>query len=97
MTARPLLATAADLIGQADFISIGITPRGVTVAFHDPAERREAAERAGVTDWKLDQPTAVVTQSCYVGSGTGLVHVDLYSKADGVDWKRYHDAQGGAA
>lgn len=88
----------AGLFTGPDVTSISYTARGLSVAFHDAADRREAATFAALTGWTFNQINAVVSQS---GTVNG-VDLDLYSKADAEDWRRFHEAngplrQGGAA
>ena len=92
MTIRPA-HNLASLFCDDDVYRATIESRSVSVGYHDAAHRRTAADFVALGVWSLDFTSAVVTQSGVVND----VIVELYSKADGVDWKRYHDAQGGAA
>jgi hypothetical protein len=96
MTMQQAHQLAAEFV-RDDVISMGLSPRGVSVAFHDAADRRTVADRTtsgaltgAVDGWAFNQINAMVSQT---GTVNG-VDVDLYSKADADDWRRFHEVNG---
>lgn len=78
----------ATLFIHDDITGYRIQGDGLHVGYHDAKHRRNAAAFVQADGWTLNELNAVVSQTATVNGIT----VDLYSKADGVDWKRHHDA-----
>lgn len=88
----------ASMFADDDLVSLDIRATSIRVGYHDAAQRRTAADFLSLGGWAFNQANAIVSQS---GTVNGVT-IDLYSKADGDDWLRFHEVngplrQGGAA